>query len=273
VDQALTKKLDAYLQSGGSLIASYESGMNAEKSRFVLQALGVRKKSDGPLADDGKLARGRTFRQNNFAELLMPGDQIGAALPKTEHVIYIRGMDIEATAGDTLVHKMKPYFDRTWEHYVSHRQTPTSGKKGGPAVVRNGPVIYFSSPLFTQYQTNAPKWCKTMLMDAVELLLSEPLVKTNAPCTAQITLNHQPHKNRFVLHVLHYVPERRTDTIDVIEDVLPIFQIETSVHLPQAIRNVTLVPEGKPLPFAEKGGRIEFVVPEINGHQMIELSY
>src|SRR2546422_3857235 len=38
--------------------------------------------------------------------------------------------------------------------------------------------------------------------------LPDPLVKTDAPTTAQITINRQPEERRHVVHLLHYIPER-----------------------------------------------------------------
>jgi len=39
---------------------------------------------------------------------------------------------------------------------------------------------------------------------------------------AGATLNRQAAEDRLVVHLLHYVPERRCDVIDVIEDVIPL---------------------------------------------------
>ena len=79
--------------------------------------------------------------------------------------------------------------------------------------------------------------------------------------------------NRLVLHLLHYIPIRRSRQIDIIEDVIPVYDVPVSVCVDNAIQSVKLAPEGEPLDFRVAGGRLEFTVPRVQGHQIIELSY
>jgi hypothetical protein len=280
VDAALAAKLDAYLAQGGSLIATFESGLNPDKTNF-LAALGVAIASEGPTDAAGKLVRGRVYDRADYIEYILPGAALGAGLPPTEHAMYIRGMDVAAQPGSEVLAQIVPsYFDRTWEHFCSHRQTPSAGEPGNPAIVRSGNVIYFSSPIFTLYQKVAPLWCKRLLLNALDLLLPEPLVRHHGPSTLGVTLNAQPAQARQVLHLLHYIPERRGELFDVIEDVIPLYDVAVSVRVPQAVTGVpqavtavTAVPQDVALPFTVKGERVEFAVPAIHGHQMVELSF
>ncbi len=272
VDAALAAKLDAYLESGGALIASFASGMNRARTGFTLDAMGVRLIGSGPLDAEGELARGREYPSNNYAEYLLPREPLGDGLPQTEHVMYMRGMAIEAKAdSEVLADVIAPYFNRTYRHYVSHRQTPSSGEVDHPAVVQRGRVIYFSHPIFTQYQTKAPRWCKQLVLNALARLLPDPLVTLTAPTTAIATLNRQADDSRLVLHLLHYVPERRCESFDVIEDVLPIYEIPISIRVEGEAASVRCVPEGEALDFEVEDGRVRFVVPAVEGHQMVEI--
>ncbi|MFZ1771611.1 MAG: beta-galactosidase trimerization domain-containing protein [Caldilinea sp.] len=272
VDAALAAKLDAYLAQGGKLIASFESGLNPDKTGFALDALGVAIASEGPRDAAGNLARGRVYPQTNYVEYILPGATIGQGLPPTEHAMYIRGMDVTARAGSEVLAEIVPsYFDRTWEHFCSHRHTPSAGEPGNPAIVRNGNALYFSSPIFTTYQKVAPLWCKRLLLNALDLLLPEPLVRHEGPSTLLVALNEQPAQQRQILHLLHYIPERRGELFDVIEDVIPLYDVAVSVRVAGAPQSVVVVPQGEALPFEMHGGRVEFVVSAIHGHQMVEL--
>lgn len=274
VDGALAKKLEAFLAQGGSLIATFESGLNPEKSAFGLDALGVAVASEGPTDAHGKLARGRVYERADYVEYILPHGEIGDGLPPTEHAMYIRGMDVTARPGSEVLANIVPsYFDRTWEHFCSHRHTPSAGEPGNPAIVRNGNAIYVSSPIFTTYQKVAPLWCKRLLCNALDLLLPEPLIRHNGPSTIRTTINEQPAQQRQVVHVLHFIPERRGEFFDVIEDVIPLYDVAVSVRVPGIVESVAAVPQGEPLPFEMLGGRVEFVVPVIHGHQMIEVSF
>jgi hypothetical protein len=196
---------------------------------------------------------------------------LGKGLAQTEYVLYIRGMDVEAEPGaEVLAHKVSAYFDRTYQHFCSHRQTPSSGQVDGPAVIKHGPAIYFANPIFTEYNAVAPRWEKQLFLNALDLLLPDPLVRHDGPTTLHVTVNVQPDENRWIVHLLHYIPERRSQEIDIIEDVIPLFNLKISIKLSE-IKAVLRVPEQAPLPYEQQAGRVEFVLPQLVGHQMIAL--
>jgi hypothetical protein len=278
VDTALKTKFDAYLVQGGSIIASFASGMDAAQTGFALD-MGVNLAGEGPRDAQGNLVRGKEYPGNAYVEYLVPRTGFDAGLAQTEHAMYMRGMEIAAQDGaELLADTVASYFDRTYEHFCSHRQTPSSGKVVHPAVVQKGrnasfgSVIYFSNPVFSQYQTKAPRWCKQLVANALARLLPEPLVRVQAPSASIVTLNEQAQHNRWVLHLLYYVPERRCDEYDVIEDVVPLYNVPVAVRADKPVQRVTLVPQGEPVDFAVHSSYITFTVPEIEGHQMVELA-
>jgi hypothetical protein len=107
-------------------------------------------------------------------------------------------------------------------------------------------------------------------LNALDQLLPDPLARHNGPTTLLVTVNEQPTEDRWVVHLLHYIPERRSQEIDIIEDVIPLYNVKISIKSPE-VKVVLCVPERKQLVFEEKDGRVEFVVPELIGHQMIAL--
>lgn len=274
VDEALAAKLQHYLDQGGKLIASFESGMDPQNRGFALKSLGVEMGDEGPRDRQGHLARGAVYSRGDYVDYILPKGEIGRGLPPTEHVMYIRGMAVQAQPGAEVLAELVPaYFDRTWEHFCSHRQTPAAGVPGAPAIVRNGNAIYFSSPIFKQYNQNAPLWCKRLLLNALNMLLPDPLIRHRGPSTLFVTLNTQPSQNRWIVHLLHYIPERRGVDFDVIEDVIPLHDVQVSVRVPQAVQSVVTAPQGTALDFTQQNGRVEFTLPKLDGHQMIELNF
>jgi hypothetical protein len=270
VDAALAGKLKRYLAAGGALIASFESGLAPAGGGFALDALGVQIMGEGPRDAAGHLARGRHYPSGDYAEYLRPGPAIGAGLPATEHVMYMRGLEVRAADGaEVLAETVASHFDRTYRHFSSHRQTPSSGEVRGPAILRSGRAIYFAHPIFSQYAQNAPRWCKRLFLNAVSLLLPEPLLRHNGPSTLFATLLEQPEAGRRVLHLLHYIPERRGADFDVIEEAIPLHDLELSALAPQGARRVATAPAGVELPFRHEGGRVSFTLPRLDGHQMI----
>ena len=101
----------------------------------------------------------------------------------------------------------------------------------------------------------------------------DPIVKHNAPSSMSVTVNEQQDLNRWIVHLLHYVPERRCRNMDIIEDVIPLHDIKLSIKPDGNVKNVMLVPQMQPLVYNTLDERIEFTVPKIEGHQMIEITF
>jgi len=268
VNEGFAAHLKEYLARGGKLLASFRSGLEPipdpkENSgtnplgKFALNEFGVRMVGEAPFSPD----------------FLMAKSPIGKDLPETEHVIYLKGMQVETLAGSAvLADTLVPYFNRTYQHFCSHRHTPSTGKIGYPGIVYNRKnVVYFAHPIFTQYNDCAPRWVKTLLLNTIDLLLPSPLLRHNGPSTLVTSTTEQTAHTRQVIHLLHYIPERRGQAFEVIEDVIPLYNLELSVRLDQPVQRVRLVPQGQRLEYKSSDGRLVFTVPQVNGHQMIEI--
>lgn len=259
VNGSLKVKLESYIKNGGKVIASYKSGLSPEGDKFASSLFGIQLKGEAPFSPDF---------------LALNGEGIGKGLPGTELVMYMKGMEVVPDGAESLVNANVPYFNRTWEHFSSHRHTPSEGEKGYPAVTQQGNVIYFMHPIFTQYASSAPLWCKKIFLNAVEKLLPYPVLKLENPLSSLVaTVNHQPEKNRFVIHFLYYIPERRGNSFDVIEDVVPVSNLKAKLNVSEKLRKVSTVPQGRNISFRQTENGISFTLPELMGHQMIAVIY
>ena len=258
VNSELKEKIDNYIKNGGKIIASYKSGLDKESNKFELDSLGVRFISEAEYSPD----------------FIVPEGKIGEGLYNMEYTMYMKGLKVENTLiGQPLSYANNPYFNRTWEHFCSHLHTPSSGERAYPAIVGTESSIYFSHPIFSQYEANAPKWCKILVSNAIKMLIGDSIVVSNLPSTALINLNEQKKENRFILHVLHYIAQRKGPTIDIIEDKIPLYNSEFSLALNKDIKGIKLVPNNTELKWKLEGGRVKFAVEKIEGHQMIEIEY
>lgn len=275
VGEALKARLDAYLAGGGTLLASFESGLRADQAEFALDALGVDRLGPGPIAADGLPARGRKFQRIDYADYLLPRGPIGAGLPQVEYVMYTNCLPVRARPGaEVLVDVILSEFDRSFQHFVSHNQTPSSGRVGSAGIVRNGNCLYFAHKIFEQYAQYAPAWVKRLFLNGLDLLLAEPLLRHDGPSTLRASVTEQAAHNRWIVHLLHYIPQRRATELEIIEDVIPLQQVKVSLRLPRAASRVRLRPgDGGPLETWESEGRLEFAVPEIRGHQMVSVEF
>ena len=251
----LRKKLDNYLKKGGKIIASYHSGLNMEKEKFLLD-MGINYRGDSKFLTD----------------FILPENKIGDGLPETEHVMYKRGVSIENQEAKVLTSTVKPYFNREWNHYCSHKHTPSSGKIGHPAIIRKNNIIYFTHPIFKQFNEKAPPWCKKFIDNALKILLEKKLVDHDGPNSLETTLNYQKSSDSYILHLLHYIPEKKSEEIEIVENKIPLYNLTVKLNLNYKIESVKMVPQEKELEFEYKNSKIEITIPKIDGHQIIQLS-
>jgi len=254
----LSGKIQAYLDQGGSLLGSYDACLDKGPAS---ELYGVRYLGESPY----------------YREFVLPNAMIGKSLHREEYVMYDRAFDVEPVPGahsSVLMDKVKPYFDRSGDRFCSHQHAPSSGQTGHPAVIRNGNAIYFAHPVFRLYRKNAPRWCKLMVRDALELLLGLSPVSHNGPSTLITALNEQPRDNRLVLHLLHYITEKRSEEIYTIEDVIPLNQLEMRIEVgPRQVRRVQAVPAATAISFRQEDGAVYFTVDQVLGHGMVALDY
>jgi hypothetical protein len=134
--------------------------------------------------------------------------------------------------------------------------------------VRKGNVVYFAHPVFAAQMRHGAPCVKPMALDALRALLPEPLVLTNAPSTARVTVSRQLDEDRYVAHVLHYIPEQRNQGPPVVEEAIPLHGIELGLRLPAPSR-VYLAPSEEELAFEERDGRVWVTAPKVDGHAMV----
>lgn len=254
LDDALASKVQAFLKSGGGLILTHESGLDPARSRFALDELGVELAGPAEYAPDFIVSR----------EALADG------IPATQHVLYEAGLNVRPhERSEVLADLWHPYFNRTWDHFCSHSHTPPDRPSDWPGAVQRGRVIYFAHALFGMYTRHGSPVYRALVLNALRRLLPDPLVESDAPSTAHITLLRQPKENRTVLHVLHYLPQRRHPGFDTLEDVIPLHDVHLALRCTAPPASVYLAPTRETLEFSHRDGRVNVTIPEVRGHAMV----
>lgn len=260
-DEELTEKVNAYLAQGGALILSHKSGLDLKEQRFALDAVGLKYWGDGEYAPS----------YMGFEGLQGP---IARDIPPMAHVVYEAGTRVRPQGNTTtLVPEIEPYFNRTWDHFCSHRQTPPRRPSGSPMVTQNGNVIYIARPIFCEYRKHANRVYRLLVRNLIEMFLPHPLVQISAPTGAEVTILRQPadadHPERHLVHVLYYSPERRGEDLDIVEDVVPLFRVNLAVCLPHMAKRAYLAPQGIELPMTVELPYTKVTIPEVRGHQIV----
>jgi hypothetical protein len=256
VDARLAEKLRAYLATGGRLLVTDGAGLDETAGDFALaREMGVHYAGPAAFAPD----------------YLVLEPELTDEIEPMHHVCELPGTRVTVEPGvQVLARSGAPYFNRTWQHFCSHQYTPMDRPSDEPVIVQNGNVLYVARPLFREYAKSSRRVHKQVLANCLKRLLPQPRVGAhNLPSTAIVTVRQQG--SDLVVHVLHYVHQRRGQTLDVIEDVLPLHDVTISIRATQRPSAVQLVPERQPVEWTWQAGYVHFSVPCINGYQIVQL--
>lgn len=253
LNKDLKSKIDNYIAQGGRILLSYKSGLGSDGKEFVIKDLDLKLIGESEYSPD----------------YVMVGDKIKTGVFNTEYVMYDKGLYVESTNSEKLARIVNPYFNRTYKHFCSHCHTPADKESEYASVLKHNNIIYFSHPIFTMYHKHGMKAYKQMVLNSLNILLENKMVETDAPTTAHINMNYQFKEDRYVVHILHYIPERRCLDLDTIEDVIPLYNVHLKVKLRRQPKRVYCAPSMEELNFKYEEDYVNVTVPEVIGHNMI----
>ncbi|HCD33568.1 MAG TPA: hypothetical protein DER01_14260, partial [Phycisphaerales bacterium] len=116
-------------------------------------------------------------------------------------------------------------------------------------------------------------WCKQLVGAAIDCLLDKPMLKTNAPSHLFTAINEQADESRYVLHVLNYIPQLKSEQIEIVEDIIPLHDVSITLNLPRKITKALCVPEGVELDVSDTEAGQVLNLSKLGNKQVIELSY
>ncbi len=252
----LTDKIREFVRGGGKLLASGTSMLNEEKSDFEFD-FGVKYISESELKPD-------------YLRPCFEYTDVGS----TDYVIYSGSQKVELTTGKELAVKVASYFNRTKEHFCSHRHSPSSGEYDGCGMSEGNDGIYIAWNIFNEYAELGCLIAKRTVCYALDLLLGEnKTLRTTLPAQGITTLMEQKEENRLVAHLLYAVPTPRGNGIYIIEDIVPVFGTEVSIKTDKPVKKVYLAPECRELQFKQENGVVTFTVDKFECHTMAVLEY
>ncbi len=269
-DDELTIKVQAYLDAGGKVFISGESGLRTDSDTFALD-VGADWEGTSPFEPDYVRPR----------EGLRPE---GVDAP---FVHYRRSQRIRARAGESLGEVYDPWFNRSYAQFSGHQHTPMKDEPSGyDCGVEHGSIVYLAHPVFTAYRAMGHITCRRYVAQALRLLLGDDVpVTTNLPSLGRITVTRQAKQRRWIVHLLFAPIVNRGGKVEidagtmissgqdtqVIEDFIPLRDVEVSLKLPAPVQRATLEPQGEALPLSLESGCLSFTVPEFTAHQMVVL--
>ena len=255
VEQA--NKINEWVKSGGKLIVFGEGGLDKEGKQFIINV--------------GADYIGPSEFQFDFT-VVKP--ELTKDVVSTPFLNYEAALRVKPTTGIMLAAVREPYFNRTYEKYSGHRATPYLLKDSKyPAIVQNGNVIFFSHKLDQMYYTSAVRLHRQLVENAIDRLYQKPMLAVkNLPSCGRVSFLKQEKENRYVAHLL-YAPALQRGDVMVIEDFLPVPGVEIEVDIPEKVKKVYQIPDGKKLEFSRKGNKLIIKVPTFTMHTAIVFKY
>jgi len=255
LDDETAMKVKAHLDAGGRILASAWSGLDKDKTHFVLE-------------DDW----GVTFKGDDTCNpaYLHAYPVLAEGLPDMPMDFYSEGVEIEALPQtEVLGEIIAPYYSRHWDGEHGFVYNPPDKSTGRPAVTRWKATAYIARAVFSGYYQYASVPMRQLVSNLLRMLLPDPMVRARGlPSFARVTVTSQTHRR--MVHILSYVPERRGPNIDMIEEPIELREVQLSLRLDgRQPSRVYLAPNREEMPFTIKNGYVHTSIPFHRGYSMV----
>jgi hypothetical protein len=246
-----------YLQQGGKLLILGEGALDPDRTGFVLDV-------GGTYAGEASYDIDYTVVTSELADNVV----------KSPFLNYIPAIKIDPEAGsNVMAHIREPYFSRTKAHYTSHQNTPYQMENAShPAVLQKGNIIIAAHPLDRIYKEYGAQVHRELFKNILDELLTSPMVTAGLPSSGRLNLLHFPEKSRYVLHLLYGPPIQR-GIARVIEDLVPLYDVEVTLDIDVPVEKVYTIPGNQELKIDQQASGLSVVVPEFSCHTAIVFEY
>ncbi len=255
VDADLAARLNAYLDSGGKVIAPHRSVRLGDSEDLWPTALRDAYRGPAPFEHvyarvDGLLADRPEYAGFDFAVF-------GAA----------DRWQLPAGSNTRLAQLVEPS-PSVQERKNVWKSAPPENVTEYAAVVAAGGLGAISWDIGTSYFEHGYWFHRAAFADLLDRLLPEPVVRTNAPISAEVTVTHQQaedgHGARWIVHVVNYSPVRSSpNAIEFMEDPIALRDVEVAIAVDGEISRAYDARSGDSLTPSRVDGRWTVTVPSI----------
>ncbi|MBQ6991157.1 MAG: hypothetical protein IJN58_08870 [Clostridia bacterium] len=251
---ASLEALKAFIARGGKVIFSGESLV--ENGSFQIDA-------------------GITYVGPNGCDkdFIRVGDKIAKNMVTAPFLCYSPAQKVTLSGAEALSEVVYPYFNRTYEHFCSHKNTPYDlTKETTPGMTLSGNVLYIAHPIFKIYREYGSLYHKRYFLNALAILKPEKPLSVSLMSAGRATMAHQPQESRYCAHLLYASPVNR-GAVEVLEDMPDLYNIPVTVKVPEEIKSVTCITEKQDIPFTKDENGVHFTLPHLRCHALVALNY
>ena len=262
-DAALVERLHAYIAKGGSVIVIHDAGLVAGGQRSWLDRYGLTYAGASPFTP----------------AYLVPQANFTGDIPAYEYALYEGASQWKVAAPAVSCAALgEPLFQRSGEHFTSHKQTPFDHLTEFSAVARSGRVGLLAFPAGTSYYRTG-YWVYRAAFDyLVREVMPERLIDTDASLSTEITVTHQladkaaGRPERYLVHLINWSANRKAPPHpEVFESPVPLRDVRVRLNLPLKVAAARTVTAGEKLRARSVRGGMEVVVPRVPIHEIVAL--
>ena len=256
VDENIKNKIDAFVKKGGKILASGQSGLYREKDEFAF--------------DFGAKFLGK----NKFQPDYYKPDFEMEGLFEGVYVMKCNGYNIELTDGKSIGKRQNSYFNRTLFQFSGHSHTPNNPENEYDAVSVGKDGAYIGWDIFEEYGENGYLMHKRLVCHIVDMLLGDKkAIKTNLPAQGITTMMDNKESNCLIVNLLYGAAVKRGTNVEIIEDLIPVYDTEVEILTGKTIKNAYLAPQMRKIDFKQEGNKVSFKVDKFENLQMVILDY
>lgn len=262
-DAATVERLHVYLAKGGAVIVIHDAGRTADSGAGWLDRYGLTYAGTSPFKP----------------AYLVPQAKITGDIPTYEYALYEGAAQWTAAApAVSLAALGEPLFQRSAEHFTSHKQTPFDHLTAFSAVARSGRLGLLAFPAGASYYRTG-YWIYRSVFDAlVREILPNRLIDTDAPLSTEITVTHQladkdtRRPERYLIHLVNWSANRKAPPHpEVFESPALLVGVRVRLNLPLKVAAARAVVAAVRLRPRTVNGGVEVVVPSVRIHEVVEL--
>ena len=257
-DGDLAEKLRRYLANGGKILATGNSCFDGDGRFLGLDCLKI------------------TGQNENKPNYMRPLSGAGFTNGAADYLMNTDSFLFEADGSfEDFAFEEDSYFNRTADHFCSHAHSPRDPASQRRGAVISGNIGYICWKVFQDYAEAGSLHLKELAAAMIERLTGgeRTLTVKGLPDRGVVTLNEQPAENRLINHLLFSHTSVRGENVEIIEDVVPVFNVEVAVKTGRPPKAVVMQPQGEHIPFKYEDGAVSYTVPKLEMHQMIAIEF
>ncbi len=195
-------------------------------------------------------------------------------LPDAPMLCNIPGHRTKNIDAHIIAEIITPYFNRTYEHFCGHKNTPHNKTTSRlPGISKKGNIVYLAHSLGSQYELYGSVFHKRYFMYGLNSVYEgAPLSVKGLGVQGRVTAIHQKELKRYCINMLYASPVRK-GVAEVIDDILPVYNIEVSFKTDKGIKKVYNGITGENIEFSFANGKVSFVLPKLDCHASIVCEY